>query len=90
VVEGVVDKFVAELNLQLKAKKISVTLTAKAKKYFAEKGYDKEMGARPLNRLIQDELKNPLTDKLLFGELHGEIEVDIVKGKIVLNETVAS
>ena len=86
VVEGIVDKFVAELNLQLKAKKISVALTAKAKKYFAEKGYDKEMGARPLNRLIQDELKNPLTDKLLFGDLSGEIEVDIIKGKIVLNE----
>jgi len=89
VVEGIVDKFVAELNLQLKAKKISVVLTAKAKKYFAQKGYDKDMGARPLNRLIQDELKNPLTDKLLFEELLGEIEVDIEKGKIVLNEAVS-
>ena len=86
VVEGVVDKFVAELNEQLKAKKISVVLTQKAKRYFADKGYDKEMGARPLNRLIQDELKNPLTDRLLFDELKGEIEVDIEKGKIVLNE----
>ena len=88
VVEGIVDKFIAELNLQLKAKKISVVLTAKAKAYFAEKGYDKAMGARPLNRLIQDELKNPLTDKLLFDELHGEIEVDIEKGKIVLKEAI--
>ena len=88
VVEGIVDKFIAELNIQLKAKKISVVLTAKAKKYFADKGYDKEMGARPLNRLIQDELKNPLTDKLLFDDLHGEVEVDIEKGKIVLKETV--
>jgi len=86
VVEGVVDKFVAELNEQLKAKKISVVLTEKAKRYFAEKGYDKDMGARPLNRLIQDELKNPLTDKLLFDELKGEIEVDVKKGEIVLNE----
>ncbi len=87
VVEGVVDKFVAELNEQLKAKKISVVLTQKAKRYFAEKGYDKEMGARPLNRLIQDELKNPLTDRLLFDGLKGEIEVDIEKGEIVLKET---
>ena len=55
VVEGIVDKFIAELNIQLKAKKISVVLTAKAKKYFADKGYDKEMGERPLNRLIQNE-----------------------------------
>ncbi|HIC44961.1 MAG TPA: ATP-dependent Clp protease ATP-binding subunit ClpA [Sulfurimonas sp.] len=85
-VEGIVDKFVAELNLQLKAKKISVILTVKAKKYFAEKGYDKEMGARPLNRLIQDELKNPLTDKLLFDAVQGQIEVDVSKGKVVLNE----
>jgi len=89
VVEGIVDKFIAELNLQLKAKKISVVLTPKAKKYFAQKGYDKEMGARPLNRLIQDELKNPLTDKLLFDEVHGEIEVDIEKGEIVLKEAVS-
>ncbi len=86
VVEGVVDKFIAELNEQLKAKKISIVLTAKAKRYFADKGYDKEMGARPLNRLIQDELKNPLTDRLLFDALKGEIEVDIEKGEIVLNE----
>ncbi len=86
VVEGIVDKFIGELNLQLKTKKISVVLTSKAKEYFAEKGYDKAMGARPLNRLIQDELKNPLTDKLLFGDISGEIEVDIVKGEIVLNE----
>lgn len=88
VVEGIVDKFIGELNLQLKAKKISVVLTAKAKAYFAEKGYDKAMGARPLNRLIQDELKNPLTDKLLFEALHGEIEVDVEEGKIVLKEAI--
>ncbi len=87
VVEGIVDKFIAELNEQLKAKKISVILTAQAKRYFADKGYDKAMGARPLNRLIQDELKNPLTDKLLFDELKGEIEVDVKEGKIILNET---
>jgi len=63
-------------------------LSAKAKVYFAEKGYDKAMGARPLNRLIQDELKNPLTDKLLFGDLHGEIEVDIEDGEIILKEVL--
>lgn len=84
VVEGIVDKFVAELNAQLSDKKIFITLTAKAKRYFAEHGYDKEMGARPLNRLIQDKLKNPLTDRLLFDELKGEIEVDIQDDEIVL------
>ncbi len=90
VVEGIVDKFVAELNVQLKSKKVSVVLTPKAKRYFAEQGYDKEMGARPLNRLIQDRLKNPLTDKLLFEELSGEIEVDVVEDEIVLNEMITA
>ena len=85
VVEGIVDKFVAELNKQLSDKKISVILTPKAKRYFAEKGYDQAMGARPLNRLIQDKLKNPLTDKLLFDELKGEIKVDIKDDEIVLS-----
>jgi ATP-dependent Clp protease ATP-binding subunit ClpA len=85
VVEGIVDKFVAELNKQLSDKKISVVLTPKAKRYFAEKGYDQAMGARPLNRLIQDKLKNPLTDKLLFDELKGEIKVDIKDDEIVLS-----
>jgi len=85
VVEGIVDKFVAELNTQLSAKKVSVVLTPKAKRYFAEKGYDKAMGARPLNRLIQDKLKNPLTDKLLFEELKGEIKVDIKDDEILLS-----
>ncbi len=89
VVEGVVDKFVAELNVQLKAKKISVVLTPAAKAYFAHKGYDKAMGARPLNRLIQDELKNPLTDKLLFDDIKGEIEVDVEDGEILLKEAVS-
>lgn len=84
VVEGIVDKFVDELNAQLSDKKIFITLTAKAKRYFAEHGYDKEMGARPLNRLIQDKLKNPLTDRLLFDELKGGIEVDIQDDEIVL------
>lgn len=90
VVEGIVDKFVNELNSHLKTKKISVTLTAEAKRYFADKGYDKEMGARPLNRLIQDELKNPLTDKLLFEDIKGEIEVDIEDGKVVLKEMISA
>jgi ATP-dependent Clp protease ATP-binding subunit ClpA len=85
VVEGIVDKFVAELNKQLSDKKVSVVLTPKAKRYFAEKGYDQAMGARPLNRLIQDKLKNPLTDKLLFDELKGEIKVDIKDDEIVLS-----
>lgn len=84
VVEGIVEKFVSELNEQLAPKKISIVLTPEAKRYFAEKGYDKAMGARPLNRLIQERLKNPLTDRLLFEELKGEIEVDVKDDEIIL------
>ncbi len=89
VVEGIVDKFVAELNAQLKEKKISLVLTEDAKRYFADKGYDKEMGARPLSRLIQEELKNPLTDMLLFDDVKGEIEVDVEKDKVILKEMIS-
>ncbi len=84
VVEGIVEKFVAELNAQLSSKKVSVALTPEAKRYLAIKGYDKAMGARPLNRVIQEKLKNPLTDRLLFEELKGEIIVDVKDDEIIL------
>jgi ATP-dependent Clp protease ATP-binding subunit ClpA len=67
----VVDKFVEELRAQLAERNVTLELTPEARDYLAEKGYDKDMGARPLARLIQDELKRPLGDQLLFGELEG-------------------
>ncbi|MEA3374475.1 MAG: ATP-dependent Clp protease ATP-binding subunit ClpA [Campylobacterota bacterium] len=78
VVEKIVDKFIAELNLQLKKKKVTVTVTDKARGYLAEMGYDKEMGARPLGRLIQEKIKDSLTDEILFGRLKhgGKLVVD--------------
>jgi ATP-dependent Clp protease ATP-binding subunit ClpA len=78
VVEKIVDKFMDELNSQLKAKKVSVTLTEKAKGYLARMGYDKEMGARPLGRVIQEKIKDPLVDEVLFGKLinGGKVSVD--------------
>jgi ATP-dependent Clp protease ATP-binding subunit ClpA len=69
VVHGIVTKFIAELNEQLKAKKVTVVLDDKAIGYIAEMGYDKEMGARPLERVIQEKIKDPLTHELLFGKL---------------------
>ena len=79
VMERVVEKFVKELEVQLKERKISVVLTPAARKRLAEKGYDPDFGARPLGRLIQKELKDPLTDEVLFGRLKngGRVEVDV-------------
>ncbi|MDD5052840.1 MAG: ATP-dependent Clp protease ATP-binding subunit ClpA [Sulfuricurvum sp.] len=72
VVEGIVDKFIRELNTQLKSKKVIVILTDRAKAYIAKIGYDKAMGARPLGRVISDKIKDPLVDEILFGSLvHG-------------------
>lgn len=78
VVESIVDKFIVELNRQLKAKKVSIVLSEKAKGYLASMGYDKEMGARPLGRVIQEKVKDPLVDEILFGKLMqgGKVTVD--------------
>jgi ATP-dependent Clp protease ATP-binding subunit ClpA len=78
VVEGIVDKFIAELNAQLAGKGITITLSAKARGYLAEMGYDKEMGARPLGRIIQERIKDPLTNEMLFGRLKsgGKVRID--------------
>jgi ATP-dependent Clp protease ATP-binding subunit ClpA len=78
VMERVVDKFIKELDGQLADRDVTLTLTPAARTYLAEKGYDKEHGARPLGRLIQDEVKRPLGDQLLFGELEhgGHVTVD--------------
>jgi ATP-dependent Clp protease ATP-binding subunit ClpA len=81
VVEGIVDKFIRELNTQLKAKKVSVEISDKAKGYLASIGYDKAMGARPLSRVIQEKIKDPLVDEVLFGKLlkGGRVLIDFDK-----------
>jgi ATP-dependent Clp protease ATP-binding subunit ClpA len=80
----IVDKFVAELAAQLAERKVTIELTPAARSYLAEKGYDPMNGARPLARVIQDEVKRPLTDELLFGKLAsgGKVRVDFVDGKL--------
>jgi len=65
----IVEKFLGELEEQLADKEIKIEATEEAKKYFAEKGFDPALGARVMNRVIQDEVKTPLTDEVLFGEL---------------------
>ncbi len=78
VVEKIVDKFIVQLNAQLKPKKVTIRLSDSAKAHLAKTGYDKAMGARPLGRLIQESIKDPLVDEMLFGRLKegGEVVVD--------------
>ena len=80
----VVDKFIIELQAQLDVKGVSLEVTSEARAYMAEKGYDKSMGARPMARLIKDELKRELANELLFGELAkgGNVKVDYVDDKL--------
>ena len=65
----VVDKFLVELETQLDGKKVSIDVDADARVWLAEHGYDRIMGARPMSRLIQEKIKKPLAEELLFGKL---------------------
>ena len=84
VIEKVVDKFIMELDEQLNEKKVFLHLTAKARRWFAERGYDPTFGARPMARLIQNEIKRVLADDILFGKLQngGKVTVDENEGKL--------
>jgi len=85
----IVDKFIGELSTQLAEKKVKIELTDAARAYLAKKGYDPLNGARPLSRVIQDEIKRPLTDELLFGKLAngGAVRVDAVDDKVTFKTT---
>lgn len=90
VIKGVVDKFITELQAQLDDKKVMLDIDDTARLWFAKKGYDKDMGARPMARLIQEKLKRPLAEKILFGELadHGgtvHIKADQDQDELVLD-----
>jgi ATP-dependent Clp protease ATP-binding subunit ClpA len=72
VMETIVDKFIEELEVQLRERRVAIELSPEARAHLAKKGYDPIFGARPLSRLIQTEVRNPLTDEILFGQLeHG-------------------
>ncbi len=79
----VVDKFVLELEEQLALKNVSIAVTRTAREWLAEKGFDPKMGARPMRRVIQEQIKRPLADDLLFGDLTegGEVRVNAPRGK---------
>lgn len=69
VIHQVVDKFIVELQVQLDARGVSLEVSEDARHWLAVKGYDREMGARPMGRVIQEQLKKPLANELLFGAL---------------------
>lgn len=81
VVDSVVDKFLTELQAQLDDKKVVLEVEEDARLWLAERGYDRLMGARPMQRLIQDELKKPLAEKILFGDLENGGTVKVTVGE---------
>jgi ATP-dependent Clp protease ATP-binding subunit ClpA len=87
VILGVVDKFLTELQAQLDDKKVMLHVDDDARKWLGERGYDKTMGARPMARLIQEEIKKPLAEMILFGALAekgGDVHVSVQDGKLDL------
>ncbi|HUF18444.1 MAG TPA: ATP-dependent Clp protease ATP-binding subunit ClpA [Thermoanaerobaculia bacterium] len=88
VIEKIVDKFIGELAVQLEAKSVTIDVTPAARTWLAEKGYDRSYGARPLGRLIQQKIKDPLVDRVLFGSLQdgGRVLVDVEKGELTIRD----
>ena len=95
----VVDKFVIELESLLHEKKVSLSITSEARQWLAEHGFDPVMGARPMQRVIQDRVKRALADELLFGKLarggnvvlaveDDELDIQITKTDLVIAESV--
>ncbi|MCH7566530.1 MAG: AAA family ATPase, partial [Nitrospirae bacterium] len=78
VIERVVDKFIMELDIQLNEKKVFLHLSPKGRRWLAKRGYDPIFGARPMERLIQTEIKRSLAEEILFGKLQngGKVEID--------------
>ncbi|WP_300583412.1 ATP-dependent Clp protease ATP-binding subunit ClpA [Marivita sp.] len=86
VILQVVEKFVLQLEAQLMDRNVTIELTKPAAEWLADKGYDDKMGARPLGRVIQEDIKKPLAEELLFGKLAkgGVVKVSVKDGKLVL------
>ena len=84
IILSIVDKFLTKLQAQLDKRNVEIVVSNKVVNWIADNGYDKEMGARPMERFISQNIKKPLVDKLLFGNLKGGglIKVDIEKGKL--------
>jgi ATP-dependent Clp protease ATP-binding subunit ClpA len=81
IVLQIVDKFILELEAQLALKDVEISVSMPAREWLAEQGFDPEMGARPMKRVIQNQIKRPLADDLLFGDLADGGDVDISLSK---------
>jgi ATP-dependent Clp protease ATP-binding subunit ClpA len=84
IVTTIVDKFTRELELQLASRHVRISLSEEAREWLANEGYDELLGARPLARIIQEHIKRPLADEILFGELEdgGRAHFDLTDGKL--------
>ena len=84
VMETIVEKFILQLEAQLAERRVAITLEPEARAWLAEKGYDPVYGARPLARVIQTEVRDPLTDEILFGRLEngGTVTIALKDGKL--------
>jgi ATP-dependent Clp protease ATP-binding subunit ClpA len=91
VVARVVDKFILQLELQLADRNVHIELDDEARKWITDRGYDKLYGARPMGRLMQEKLKQPLAEELLFGKLvhGGEVSVHIKDNALAFEITPA-
>jgi ATP-dependent Clp protease ATP-binding subunit ClpA len=87
IIQRVVDKFIIELEVQLADRGVMIELTDAARAWLGRKGYDPKMGARPLGRTIQENVKKPLAEELLFGRLSkgGLVRLDVKDNKIVFD-----
>ena len=79
----IIDKFLTELQAQLDTKRVQIEVSDEARNWLAREGYDEKMGARPLSRVIQEYIKKPLADEVLFGKLKqgGTVKVTLVTSK---------
>jgi ATP-dependent Clp protease ATP-binding subunit ClpA len=91
VVARVVDKFILQLELQLADRGVHIELDEEARKWLTDRGYDKLYGARPMGRLVQEKIKQPLAEELLFGKLVnvGEVKVRIKDNALSFEMTPA-
>src|SRR6201996_8054378 len=92
-IERVVDKLLVEAEAQLEQKRVSISVDENARRWIAKRGYDPKMGARPMARLIQEHIKRPLAEELLFGKLvnggHVEVSLSDDGEKLVLTTRAA-
>ena len=87
VITTVVDKFLVQLQGQLDSKKVFLEIDDEARQWLAENGYDSKMGARPMERLLQEKIKKPLAEEVLFGSLSekgGTAYVSVEEGELIV------